>query len=157
MNVYSGNYVYPFGHKGQQDQNYHDDELELFWGKNRWSVNGSNSELCFDFDKLAHGFGEARKITCIHLYSVGFKVFCVRTNQANVRDAINTELGEGGLRFSVLDITKKELGLRWGIVVVGDEWGGKEGEFVFEVFEVELGFGVELVSVEEDEEGEGAG
>ena len=28
---------------------------------------------------------------------------------------------------------------------------------MFEVFEVELGFGVELVSIEEDEEGEGAG
>ena len=70
-------------------------------------MNGSNGELCFDFDKLGHGFGEARKITRIHLYGIGFKVFCVRTNKANVRDAINAELGEGGLRFSVLDIAKK--------------------------------------------------
>lgn len=74
-----------------------------------------------------------------------------------MREGIDGELGESSLRFAKLDVAEEEFGKRRGIFVVGDERFGEEGKFGFELLEVELGFVVELLGVEEDDERESAG
>lgn len=68
---------------------------------------------------------------------------------------INGEEGERGLGFLKFDFEEEELGVR-GWRVVGKVGFGEEREFRFEGREGEFGFGVELLGVKEDEEGEGA-
>lgn len=63
---------------------------------------------------------------------------------------VDAEEVERRLRFAKLDVGEEELGV--GVVVVGDEGRGDEGEFLAELAEVEFGFVVELGGVEEDED-----
>ena len=68
---------------------------------------------------------------------------------------VNAEFGERGLGLGELDNEEEE---KWVLVkrVVGEERGGEEREFGEEGFEAEVGFGVEIGGVEEDEERERA-
>lgn len=78
--------------------------------------------------------------------------------ETNVGKSVDSEKGERGLRVLEFEVAEEEVGFGrrvWG--VVGDEGGGEEGEFGAERFELELGFVVELESVEEDKERERAG
>lgn len=50
-----------------------------------------------------------------------------------MRQRVNTELGEGCLRFAEFDVAEEEFGKRgWGILVVDTEGFGKKEEFGFE-------------------------
>ena len=63
---------------------------------------------------------------------------------------IDTKELEGRLGFAELDVAEEEF--RVGVVVVGDERRGDEGEFFAEFAESEFGFVMKLGGVEEDEE-----
>lgn len=65
-----------------------------------------------------------------------------------MRKSVNPKEGERGLGFLELNFEKEELGVF--IRVVQLKRGGEEGKFGFESRERELGFGVELLSVEEN-------
>lgn len=67
-----------------------------------------------------------------------------------MRKGVDPEEVEGRLGFAELDVAEEELGV--GVVVVGDERRGDEGEFLAEFAEVEFGLVVELGGVKEDEE-----
>lgn len=76
-------------------------------------------------------------------------------DKVDVGDGIDTEEEEGGLGVLEFDVGKEELGLGRKALIVGDEGRGEEAEFGAQRFEVEIGVGVEMSGIEEDEEGVG--
>lgn len=70
-------------------------------------------------------------------------------------EGVDSGGGEGGAGLFQFDVEEEEVGFIVG--VVGKERGGNQAEFVFQSGERELGVGMELVSVEEDDEMEGPG
>lgn len=118
-------------------------------------MDGSHGDPGFGFDELGHGLGEPGEIALVH--GLGVLETLGGTHEANVGEGVDAELGEGELGFFEFDVAEEEFTVDLVvIVVVGDEGGGDEGEFVAEVEEAELGLVVELDGVEEEDEGVGA-
>lgn len=72
-----------------------------------------------------------------------------------MREGIDTEEREGGLRFLEFDIAEEKLPMGQGgsIGIIDDEGGGQNAEFATEILEVEFRLVVKLNGIEKDEEG----
>ncbi|KAA8520022.1 hypothetical protein F0562_014304 [Nyssa sinensis] len=146
-----------FQYKRGTDQQCSQHKHQLFLGNNWGTVDRANDELGFRFDKFGHGLGEAREIAGVHLYRIVLETLGTGAHEADVREGVDAELGEGGLGLLELELAEEEFGLRWGVLVIGDVGGGEDSELRPEFLEAELGLVVELGGVEEDEERERAG
>ena len=113
-------------------------------------MDGAHGEVSLGLDELGHGVGEAGEVALVH--GLGVLEAHVGPNEADVGEGVDAELGEGELGLLELDVAEEEL-VGVGRVVVGQEGGGDDGEFVAELREAELRLVVELRRVEEEEDG----
>ena len=100
-------------------------------------MNQTDVELVLSLDEIGHQLSESQEIALVHLLRLHRGL--VWSNEADVREGIDTEESKALLRLFELDVVEEEVWVAKARVrVVGDEGLGKEREFGVEGFELEF-------------------